>query len=66
MARPRLHYIVINMGKAESVIYDGRHDAAIRVAHLQAFEMSACYLSFRSRLAAEEFVTWWTYEREGA
>lgn len=64
MTRPRLKYVIINERIAENVIYDGLENAARRVAHLRAYEFSACHLSFKSQLAAEEFICWWQYEKE--
>lgn len=67
MPRPNKKYVIINWGKAEPVIYDGRADAALRVAHLKGLfgqDYSACHLSFRNTLDAEEFISWWQYERQ--
>lgn len=64
MTRPRLKYVIINERIAENVIYDGLAEAALRVQHLKTFEYSACYLSFKSQLAAEEFISWWGYEHQ--
>lgn len=69
MVRPNKRYVIINMGKVEAVVYDGLADARTRVLHLKGLfgeGYSACHLSFRSALAAEEFISWWQYERESA
>jgi hypothetical protein len=64
MARPRKRYIIFCMGEVEPVIYDGLEDAARRVAHLRAFEYEAAHRSFTNDLEAEEFLSWWNYERK--
>ena len=64
MARPLKFYIILNHGRAEPVVYHGSADAKIRVATLRAMQYSAALMSFRTQLAAEEFASWFNYERE--
>lgn len=53
MARPRRWYCVFDMGRVVAIIN----------CSIEARRRKAAKPSFSSRLAAEEFAAWWSYER---